>query len=658
MDGEIASEHYAGVRYRQPDIARLYEPYVCVIASVYRHNPRDYDDEGRRIPCPRFGTVTCGEHIWIEPTLFEQFFDGRRIAPRHIMVEPRKAGAEVYDVFYAWDTDSVFRSIREGVEQREFTPIPIVRGDRPPLERVASRDVTDREAVENAYVRGDRVQRRALLEAALAHRDLDQVDLLRLALFGLDVELARLARQALAQSSSESAIDLIAEALRVPMEEGERAMLVAALDRLGQAFPRARTLAAVHRGLEGRSAAVDVATWSQALESGSTYEPGEYAAIAYQLESRADRSGERPDDPQVRLELAEAYLARAEAADASRKYTALLFEDARREALGAERLGASGWRVDSTVAVAAFRLGELDQAYRRAEAAMRHMPERPADATTMLVLALFAEGRQRAIARAVRAKESWPEEWLTDVQAAYAVLAKHPLGTDYQFAAHFDFLRSLGAGGRAAEVLEGGLARFPGSWILHDRLRARTLSEKGAEGLLAVYDQRLEREDADPQLQWFAGYAAIVAAEFHKRAGRDEQALAAYDRALEHYEQRIAASPETRDTADHYVALALAGRARIAMERGDLEKALEGVLASFARREASAASLDGLNLSPVDTAKMLRARLEERELGELAAKLQAALGALDPALLELPAYERELPPAGQRAPRRRGPSDR
>src|SRR5882724_6064360 len=72
MDGEPASEHYAGVRYRQPDIARLYEPYVCVIASVYRHNPRDYDDEGHRIPCPRFGGVTCGEHIAIESLLYDK----------------------------------------------------------------------------------------------------------------------------------------------------------------------------------------------------------------------------------------------------------------------------------------------------------------------------------------------------------------------------------------------------------------------------------------------------------------------------------------------------------------------------------------------------------------------------------------------------------
>ena len=65
MDGEPASEHYAGVRYRDPEIARLWEPYVCVIASVYRHTPRDHDDQGNRIPCPRLGTVTCGEHMEI-----------------------------------------------------------------------------------------------------------------------------------------------------------------------------------------------------------------------------------------------------------------------------------------------------------------------------------------------------------------------------------------------------------------------------------------------------------------------------------------------------------------------------------------------------------------------------------------------------------------
>ncbi|MFH0947040.1 MAG: hypothetical protein V2A76_17760, partial [Planctomycetota bacterium] len=106
MDGEIASEHYAGVRYRQPEIAALYEPYVTVIASVYRHTPRDYDEQGCRILCPRFGSVTCGEHIAIEPGLFRKFMDEKRVAPRHIGVQP--GNEESFDVYYAFDTDSVF----------------------------------------------------------------------------------------------------------------------------------------------------------------------------------------------------------------------------------------------------------------------------------------------------------------------------------------------------------------------------------------------------------------------------------------------------------------------------------------------------------------------------------------------------------------------
>ncbi|MHC4931577.1 MAG: hypothetical protein ACYTGV_05230, partial [Planctomycetota bacterium] len=186
MDGEIASEHYAGVRYRQPEVAALYEKYVTVIASVYRHNPRDHDDEGRRILCPRFGSVTCAEHIWIEPVIFEKFCDGQRVAPRHIAVDLESN--EAYDVFYTNDTASVFDSVREG--RAKFPPAkpPIVRGDRPILERVASRHIADRTAVESAYLNGDEETRRSLLEAAIKNSDAAQVDLLRLAIFGLNVD--------------------------------------------------------------------------------------------------------------------------------------------------------------------------------------------------------------------------------------------------------------------------------------------------------------------------------------------------------------------------------------------------------------------------------------------------------------------------------------
>ncbi len=677
MDGEIASEHYAGVRYRQPDIAALYEPYVTVIASVYRHTPRDYDEEGRRILCPRFGSVTCGEHIAIEPGLFEQFFDDKRIAPRHIAVELERESAEMYDVYYAWDTDTIFTALREGVANRP--PPRELRGDRPFAERVTSRDVADREAVEEAYLAGDRAVRRALLQSAVAHADAAPTDLLRLAVFGFDAELARLARQALAESSDPSAIDLILAALRVPMEPEERDALIAALDRIGETSPRARTLAAVQRGLSGSSSAVDVEGWSKALADVAPPPAVESYELASRLSQRAQVSETREGDASARLELAEAFLALALDPATGRDYASLLFEDARRSAREARELGGAGWRVSSVLALAAHHLGDATRALTCAEeavasllpanpGALQRAPSAPSDdaskaealppdaesPTTAAVLALFAEARRKAIFRAVREKEKWPSQWLADVHAAHSVLARHPFGTDLQGAAHYDFLIWLGGFARAERVLDDGLARFPDSWALHERLRRRILAQQGVGGLEAAYAERLAAPDAPQNLAWYAGYAALVAAEFHRRAGADDEALAAYDRGIALYERAALANPGARATVDHYVALALAGRARIAFEHGEWERATAEIVDSFERAPSAAATLDGLNLSPVDTAKMLRARLDDLQRDELVAKLDAALAELDPEMLLLPAYERDVQNAPPSTGRRRG----
>ncbi|MHC4851216.1 MAG: hypothetical protein ACYTF5_04305, partial [Planctomycetota bacterium] len=505
MDGEIASEHYAGVRYRMPEVAKLYEPYVCVIASVYRHNPRDYDENGNRIPCPRFGGVTCGEHIWIEPGLFEKYFEGQRVAPRHIMVE--LDGKETYDVFYTWDTDSVFNAVRKGIAERrkDLTKQIRERAERTIIERVLSRDSRDRTSVETAYREGDRATRRKLLEAAVANGKAEQIDLLRLAIFGLDVELNKLARRALAQSNSERAIALINEALRVPMDIAERDALIAALQRLGRSFPRARTLAAVHVGLASRSRAVDVKTWAKALAGTEKPAPKEWTVLESQLEYKTAAAKTRPDDADMRLELAEAALALAIDPETTKilaadprtapKYARLMFEDARRSALKARKLGAKGWRVDAVLAVAAYYLGDAKEAHTRAEAAVSTLPHGEQGWNAMAVLGIFAEARMAAIQSAQRENKEWPGQWLTDVHAAYAVLSRHPLGNDSQAAAHYDFLRSLGATDQAARILDAGLARFPDSAVLHERLRGRFLREKGVAGLEPGYEAMLREKD-------------------------------------------------------------------------------------------------------------------------------------------------------------------
>ncbi len=670
MDGEIASEHYAGIRYRQPETTALYEPYVCVIASVYRHNPRDHDEQGRRIVCPRFGTVTCGEHIAIEPGLYEKFMDGRRVAPRHIMAD--LDGKETFDVFFAWDTASVFDSIRKGVADRP-APQPVARGDRSILERVASRDSADRSAVETAYQEGDRPLKRSLLDAASAHGDAAPIDLLRLAMNGFDLELSQTARRVLAQSKSPDAVGLISEALRAPASTGERDSMVAALTRLGDASPRARMLATVHRGLAGRSTAVDVDRWSKALEGGSTYQPAsEVATRDSQPDAGAKATPASADDAQRRLEQAEEYLARAvgrikpgEAMPAravtdrtDQKLYRSLLKDAHRAALEAEKLGAKGWRVDAVIAVAAYYLSNDEEAHARAEAAVGGMPAEAPGWNAMVVLALFAEQRWQAISKAVRENTSWPPQWLTDVNAAYSVLERHPYGTDEQVGMHYDILKWFGAG-QATRVLDAGLTRFPDSWSLHERLRRRILEEKGVDGLEPTYEAMIREKGSSASLEWFAGYTSIVTAEYLRRAGREPQALAAYDRAIAHFERSIEAAPDERESADHYAALAMAGRARLALERKDYERAVAEIVASFGRKADAAATQDGLNISPVDTAMMLRARLADQNLDDLRAALQAALDKLDPELLRLPAYETEGgggPPPDRR--RRRESSDR
>ena len=661
MDGEVASEHYAGIRYRQPEIAKLYEPYVCVIASVYRHNHRDHDEHGHRIPCPRFGSVTCGEHIAIEPLLFEKYMDGQRIAPRHIMVE--LDGSETYDVFYAFDTQSVFDAIDGGIANRATKPEPIVRGDRSLVERVASRAIEDRRAVEQAYAEGDRELKEALLAAAGEHPDAAPVDLLRLAVFGLDEDLAARARDALAKVDDAGAAELIAEALRVPMEGEQREALLARLSALGDKSPQAKTLAVVHRGLATRSDAVDAETWTKDMNGGASYRAPDAGQVADALDRAATAAAGQPADAASRLAVAEASLALAIGPEASAavssdprtaaKYTALLFEDAQRAALEARALGGEEWRIETLLALIAAQRGQAEEAFAHAEKAVPGIPPGTTDWKAIRTLALFAEGRHRQIVAAARAKQDWPGSWLTDASAAYSVLGEHPLGTDIQFASHYDLLAHLGARGRAGRVLDAGLRRFPGSATLHDCLRQRTLRERGPDGLIEVYDAWLAEPNATPQLRWFAGYAGIVAAEFHRRRNRSEEAAAAYARALTLFDEFAETVPEDRDGADHFAALILGARARLALEASDLDGCLASLRASFAPRAMSAASLDGLNLSAMDTARMLRGRLVAEERSGLLTALDAEtekLRAINPSLLDLPAYERGA--AGQGPGRR------
>ena len=263
-----------------------------------------------------------------------------------------------------------------------------MRGDRPILERVASRDIDDREAVEEAYREGDAAMRAgAARRPRRSIRDAAPLDLLRLAVFGLDVDLGKAARKALAETKSSDATTLISEALQVPMETAERDALIAALKRLGDdsaAGPLAgRRPRGSRRRVVGRRSdrLGQGARGRRAVPPRSRRDPLEARA-----ENKARAAYERPDDPDAAARVRRGH-ARAGARDApaptspiphlGKRFERHLYADALRVGLEAEKLGATGWRVNAVLALAAYYTRRPRDGLRRApQAAMKDLPAR------------------------------------------------------------------------------------------------------------------------------------------------------------------------------------------------------------------------------------------------------------------------------------------
>lgn len=468
-------------------------------------------------------------------------------------------------------------------------------------------------------------------------------------LSGLDTELSSAARRALAESQQPASVELIAEALQAPMSDADREMLVSALARLGGTSALARWLAGVHQGLSASSALVDVEGWAEqgvGAAYGAVRPELAEQGLVHAVEEHSRRLETTPGDPGLRLELAEATLALAlEApehhptnARRARMMAEHLYAEARRQAEQAQAAGAEGWRLEAVKALAAYYAGDLESAYVQAERAMKDLPPGESGWSSMAVVTVFAESRWKALKAAVKAQQRWPGEWLADLDAAYSVLLKHPLGTDAQVLWHFDLLDWLGARWRADGVLSRGLERFVDSLSLHARLRERVLKRGGPAALLATYDKFVKDAADDARAAPFAGLAAIEAAEQFRRNGERDAALTAYDRAVAWYETAIGADERHAPAASHAIALALAGRSRVAYELGRDQESLANVVASFARSPDSAGTRDGMGITPGETAQMLRARLEEAGRTAELAQLDAAMSSLDPDLLR---FDRE-----------------
>ncbi|MCC6671695.1 MAG: hypothetical protein IT458_11575 [Planctomycetes bacterium] len=608
MDGEPASESFAGGRYRDPAFAALVARYVPVIASLQRHTPRDHDEQGARIPCPRFGTVTCGEHIAAEAVLFPRYFQANPVAPRHLAVGTD--GSVLFDRFL----DSDLTRVDEALQAHAAAPPP----ERDPASLdtqalAAARDARARSELERRYVQGDGATRGALLAAVAAARG-SQPDLLRLALRDRDADVRAAAVRTLAAGEDAAQVPLILEALDQDLPAAQRLLLLDGLARLGAADPTARILARSLRALAGEPEGFDARAWLEthaaALRAPAEPAPRSQEDVEAALDKVERALATGPKDATLRAQQAALTLELAELRAAAGRPAELFFADALRLAREALDLGAPRAPTAAVQARAALAVGDLEAAAVAWQALPWVQGQEPGRPEVAAVFRALAQGRIHQVDAAVRAERDWDPLWLAQAHAALRVLAVHPSGGAEDVRRHVDLLERFGARADARRALRAGLARFPVHPALHDLLRQQELASGGPDALEAAYASLAEGHPDPASLAWFQGYATLMAAEAHERGGDPARAFAACERALRAFARRAAGNPANDESVRHYRALLLAAQAGIRLGQGETEGAVDLICEAIRTAPASMESANGLGITPAQVAARVRARAE------------------------------------------------
>ena len=597
MDGEMACERFAGTKYKTPSFVELTDSFIPVIASPQRHSKVDHDGSGQRVECPRFGRVTCGEHMRIEEPVFRRFFDGKRYAPRHVGVsflagdqgDQGDQGEVLFDRYLDSDLRAVDRALRShGKTEGRSADLPAA---------VAERDATYRAQVEAGYKEADPAERAKMVEATL-RAEVPQAELLRLALHEETPELRQLAANALAKIEGLRDIELVLLALAQESDPGRRQNLVAALKDRAPDDPRTMREIKVSNVLRADSL-LDHARWTMAFEGDDN--PVALDDRAYLEAEMADllRDASRLGKDAVRsLQIAQGYLGLARWGLAEGGGPGYFLQDAESNAQDARRLGADEARVDAVRAQIAWLDFRQDEAGSLARSAVRQLDPQKRRREAFATLSVLAAARTRSIL-AANAGE-WNEAWASEALSAYPILESHPGSTAAQWASHIDLLNALNLKAERDRLLSRGLERFPVASELHERLRSRIIERRGIAGLEDDYKER-RASAADPAgHDWFTGYATLVMAEDHRRGKRWDEAQRAYERAKGHFASSAGGNPEYEASCTHFQAMALAGQAQAALKDKQLETAVVRISDAVSLRPESIESPDGLQRTPLD----------------------------------------------------------
>lgn len=594
IDDETFCEQFAKRTYRDPAFIAATRGYVCLIASGERHTDSDYDAQGRRIECPRFGSCTCSEHINNGVLMFTKYFGGQSAAPRHCGVAAN--GKVLFDRFLDGSMTTAIDAIATHAATGKSAPLP---QDLPAL--LLLRDAAARAALERSYLAATDSGRKAILSAA-ATAVSEPFDLLRIGLRSEARSDFELAANALEKTATKDALIDLEDALARCDDAKLTVALDAAVARIEKDDAAAKQFAQHRRAA---LAALGKAATAPFLPSLGKAAPALDRDAAEAALDKAEAAGKHePKDASLQLAIAFATLNLARSLQEGSGSANLMREDARRIAELARKMARGEEQLhlaDALRTILFAESGDLASAQRCAAEGMKCLFEIGFDGSPFWVCELLRAAAQSAAAAAYQKSQQDANAVAADeiAAAAYAflLLAKHHAHTaaDVQKAAQL--LAFAGARRDAQELLRDGLQRFPDNNDLHAEYRTRLALDRGALALRTAYAAFGKSTEDQATAEWFAGYADLVAAEMFVKQS-DDRAAPAYKSALARFQISQARNAGYADSAQHFSVLAHAGLALILHQQGDAQGAVEHLLLARSLRPASMGEADGLARKP------------------------------------------------------------
>jgi tetratricopeptide (TPR) repeat protein len=652
MDGESASDRIVHEQYCDPAFVALTRRCVCLGASVFRHNARDHDDQGRRIPCPRFGCITCGEHMALEPELFAKYLaDGERVAPRHALV--RADGSKAFDLSLCFDLRDVDRALAAAVSDAPGTELPAIVSDWAAL--AARRDAGGRAALENALAElVDETSLLSALAAIGANGDAGTVEALRLVAAQLPARSPRVVASFTATVSALQLVAPTADALRscvrdlgaIPGDPGpseaqrgwNRALAaLPGADATTTSFLLAQSAVGADAhgdALQAHGGPVDLATLLQtaaAVTHGhrdlpqvggpSDDMPAEHALVQTLNRLDAEQS-QRHGEAAWHAEFAKASL------DLGRRHletgardTQLLLEDAANhwgKALDAEPDHYVWWVERARTAYflqhfddeAAFgaRAFALAANVAQPPAAAQLTPRLLEDPRAIEALRWVGDGHARMLATRAGKDAAVELGGMVDGLRALGIVATSPFGSDRDWISFGSFAGAIGLWRQEQAIVQCGALRFPASRDLRQALNA-ALWNCGRQDLSGAVAEQIVRNSApSADADWFAGYAQLLVAEDARRIERPWSAVAAYERALRWFASAAVRNPDYRDSCDYFAAVAQVGRGHAFARAGERARGAEALVAAVQRHADLSQLRDGLGYDVLDLVDKLTER--------------------------------------------------